>query len=237
MRRAINESVGIFARCFAPQAPIVELGALYVPGSESLSDLRRYFAGREYIGCDIRHGHGVDRIEDAHRLTFADGSVGTVLLFEILEHLPRPDVAVAEARRVLNDTGILALSVPFQYRLHGFPSDFWRFTASGIHSLLDQFEDKVVFAAGPRLKPAFVFAVAAKRASPAFAERKAVFQEEVRRHFVERRMRGHLSVLKERGRDFVGALLGRAELDTQFFKDDAGGGYTRAAHGPDTVSR
>lgn len=224
MRRAINESVGLFARCFEPQDPIVELGALFLPGAAALSDMRPYFPGREFIGCDIRRGNGVDRIEDAQKLTFADASVGTVLLFEILEHLPRPDLAVAEAHRVLSAQGLLALSVPFQYRLHGFPSDYWRFTASGIHSLLAAFEDSVVFAAGPRVKPAFVFAVASKRATPEFTIRRAAFEAAVREHFRRRRLRGHFSVLRERTRDLVGALFGRAHVETRFFSAE-GGGY------------
>lgn len=38
---------------------------------------------------------------------FADGSVGTLLLFEILEHLPHPQKAIAEAHRVLREDGLL----------------------------------------------------------------------------------------------------------------------------------
>ena len=45
----------------------------------------------------------------------------------------------ADVKRVLRDEGLLALSVPFSYRLHGFPSDYWRFTASGIYTLLAEF--------------------------------------------------------------------------------------------------
>jgi len=168
MRRAIRTSVGLFAEAFSPIGPIVEVGSLYLPGYEALSDLRDLFPGRQYIGCDIRQGLGVDRIEDAEALRFADRSVETLLLLDVLEHLPHPQKAIAEAYRVLRDDGLLALSTPFNYRLHGFPSDYWRFTASGIHTLLQDFPDKVVFALGPRVKPAFIFAVAAKRTSEKF---------------------------------------------------------------------
>lgn len=225
MRRAINESIGLLAECFDVPGPVVEIGALYAPGAERLGDLRRYFPGRTYIGCDIRHGRGVDRIEDAQRLTFSDASVGAVLLFEILEHLPHPDRAIAEAHRVLTDAGVLALSVPFNYRLHGFPSDYWRFTASGIHSLLEAFDDKVVVAIGPRVRPAFVLAVAAKRAQPAFERGKARFTAAVRTHFGRHRLRGAWSELKERSRDLAGLLLGRAHIEVRIFDPAASGGY------------
>jgi methyltransferase family protein len=100
MRRAIRLSVRTFSQTFDPPGLIVENGAYYPPGYEALCDLRPFFQGRTYIGCDIRSGHGVDRIEDAQALRFADQSVGTVLLLDVLEHLPYPHKAIAEAHRV-----------------------------------------------------------------------------------------------------------------------------------------
>jgi ubiquinone/menaquinone biosynthesis C-methylase UbiE len=183
----------------------------------------------EYIGCDIREGAGVDRIEDAQALEFSDQSVGTVLLFEILEHLPHPHQAVAEAERVLRDDGFLALSVPFNYRLHGFPTDYWRFTSSGIYTLLSNFADKIVFAAGPRMKPSFIFAVAAKQLSRQFSQGKEAFEASIQETFRRSRLSGHVSVLKERSRDFFGYLLGRAHLSVAFFDPQQPGFYTDRA--------
>lgn len=225
MRRAIRTSVGLFSEVFSPNGPVVELGSLYPPGYEPLCDLRPLLSGKEYVGCDLRRGLGVDRIEDAHALSFSDNWAGTVLMFELLEHLPHPARALAEARRVLRDEGLLALSVPFTYRLHGFPTDYWRFTASGVHTLLADFPDKVIFALGPRLKPGFIFAVAAKTATQTFAANKARFRSKVQQTFRDTRLRGCISVLKERGRDFFGCLLGRTELSATFFDGSEAGGY------------
>lgn len=228
MRQAINTSVRLFSEIFEPRGPVVEIGSLYQPGYDELSNLRHYFVGKKYIGCDIRQGLGVDRIEDAHALSFENRSIGTMLMFEILEHLPSPGKAISEAWRVLDDQGLLALSVPFNYRLHGFPTDYWRFTASGIHSLLSDFPDKVVFALGPQLKPAFIFAVATKRSSREFTEQKAKFEARIRETFRRFWLRGYISVLKERSRDFFGFLLGRAKLSATFFDPAQSGGYVSA---------
>lgn len=227
MRRAIRKSIQIFAETFSPQGPLIELGSHYLPGYEDLSDLRPFFAGKEYIGCDIRQGNGVDRIEDAHSLSFEDASVGTVLAFEILEHLPDPRLAVSEAYRVLDKDGLLAVSVPFTYRLHGFPTDYWRFTASGVYQLLSDFPDKLVCSVGPRLKPAFVFAVASKSSSKEFAAQKVIFEQRSREAFHTSKLRGFVSVMKERGRDFFGHMLGRSELGVSFYTESATGGYRR----------
>src|SRR5262245_36281001 len=193
MRRAIATSARIFSDVFQPPGPILDIGSLYLPGYE-WCNLRPAFPGRDYIGCDMRFGLGVDRIEDAHQLSFADASVGTVLMFEILEHLPRPHAAVGEAWRVLQDGGYLAISVPFNYRLHGFPTDYWRFTASGVYTLLEEFPDKVVFAVGPQLKPAFIFAVATTTACREFADKNTRFQSMIQSAFRQSLLRGHVSV-------------------------------------------
>jgi SAM-dependent methyltransferase len=230
MNRSIRTSVRLFAQTFQPAGPVVEVGSLYPPGFEALCNLRPFFDGREYIGCDIRPGLGVDRREDAQALSFADKSVGTVLLFEILEHLPNPHRAVAEAWRVLREDGLLGVSVPFNYRLHGFPSDYWRFTSSGVYTLLSDFADKIVFAAGPKVKPTFIFAVAAKQSTPVFADKKSRFEAAIHETFRRSRLSGHLSVLKERSRDLLGYVLGRAGLSVAFFDPHQPGGYTEAAH-------
>jgi hypothetical protein len=60
MRKAINMCVRLFAETFDGAPPVVEVGAYYPPGYEWLCDLRPYFVGREYVGCDIRSGPGVE---------------------------------------------------------------------------------------------------------------------------------------------------------------------------------
>ncbi len=225
MRKAINTSVRLFSEIFEPSGPVVELGSLYLAGYDKLSNLRPYFKGLEYIGCDIRQGPGVDRIEDAQSLRFANRSIGTVLLLDILEHLPYPQKSIEEVFRVLQDDGLLVLSVPFTYRLHAFPTDYWRFTASGIYTLLSIFPNKVIFSLGPRFKPSFIFAIAIKNDSCEFVRKKEIFQSKIHKTFLKSRFRGYISVLKERGRDFFGCLLWRAELCDIFFDPLQDGGY------------
>ena len=55
------------------------------------------------------------RIEDAQRLSFVDQSFDKVLLSEVIEHVPEPERAVAEAARVLRPGGLLAVSTPSRY--------------------------------------------------------------------------------------------------------------------------
>ena len=49
---------------------------------------------------------------DIEAMPFADGSFGTVLCTEVLEHVPDPAAAIREFRRVLRPGGVLIGSVP-----------------------------------------------------------------------------------------------------------------------------
>ena len=69
-----------------------------------------------------------DVLYDGKRLPFEDRSFDTVLSLQVLEHTPRPGDLLAEMARVLSDEGILMVTVPFSFRLHEEPHDYFRFT-------------------------------------------------------------------------------------------------------------
>jgi SAM-dependent methyltransferase len=222
---SINVCLKAFVEAFSPPSPVVEIGSYYPPGYEAICDRRRFFAEGQYVGCDIRGGPGVDRIEDAHALTFETQSVGTVLLLEVLEHVPRPDLVMAEVRRVLRPDGLLMISMPFAYRLHAFPHDYRRLTGSGLYEMLSDFPERVVFSLGPRVQPRVVFAVAKPGRSSDFAARQERFQALLRAESGRLHRMTFLNVLQDRTRELLGLLLGRAHVEISFFDPRAVGGY------------
>jgi SAM-dependent methyltransferase len=61
-------------------------------------------------------------------LPFRDASFDTLLLSDVLEHVPDPGLLWREMARVLRPGGRLILNVPFLYWIHEAPHDYGRYT-------------------------------------------------------------------------------------------------------------
>ncbi len=75
--------------------------------------------GREYLDleCDI-----------SRRLPFRDGEFDTVILSDVMEHIAQPELLWGEMYRILTAGGQAVMSVPFFYRLHETPHDYYRYS-------------------------------------------------------------------------------------------------------------
>lgn len=85
-----------------------------------------------YLGIDLDPRWRPHVLADAHALPVRSGSVDMVLMSEVLEHLEAPQHALEEAVRALKPGGTLIVTVPFVYRVHEDPADYWRWTPAGI---------------------------------------------------------------------------------------------------------
>ena len=79
-----------------------------------------------------------DVFADAAALPFAANSFDTVLLFEVLEHVPQATQSLSEIARVLKSGGRLLLTVPFLYPMHDEPHDYRRYTQHGLQQKLEK---------------------------------------------------------------------------------------------------
>lgn len=94
------------------------------------------------INVDLVQHPNVSVVADVHQLPFETGSVDAVIAEMLLEHLERPEVAVAEMHRVLKQDGLLYITVPFMLGFHSSPGDYQRWTTAGLRKLLSGFEEK-----------------------------------------------------------------------------------------------
>lgn len=61
-------------------------------------------------------------------LPFRDGEFDTIILSDVLEHLPEPSHLWLEMARILRPGGNALVNVPFFYWLHEEPHDYYRYT-------------------------------------------------------------------------------------------------------------
>lgn len=91
---------------------------------------------------DINPNSGATYIADlccCNDSLISSGCYDYVVCTEVLEHTLNPFNAVKELHRVLKDGGLLFVSVPLNFRIHGPLPDCWRFTEHGLKALLRDF--------------------------------------------------------------------------------------------------
>jgi SAM-dependent methyltransferase len=166
MNQFLYGMVRAVAETFSLPGPVLEIGSYQIDGQDDVNNLRPLFPGRDYVGVDIRPGPGVDCVASIENLPQADASIGTVLVLNTLEHVPRFWRAFDEIRRVLRPDGVVLVSCPFHLHIHNYPSDYWRFTPQGLAVLLEDYPQKVLGWHGATLRPAGVWALALREQQP-----------------------------------------------------------------------
>jgi SAM-dependent methyltransferase len=159
------------AETFDLPEPILEIGSQQVAGHEEMENLRPLFPNKEYVGLDVEAGPGVDLIGDVEALPQTSGSVGTVMVMNTLEHVPRFWRGLDEIFRVLRSDGVLIVSCPFYFHIHGFPEDYWRFSPQALELMLESYPNRIVGRQGPTKRPASVWAIGFREGRPPIAPR------------------------------------------------------------------
>ncbi|VAX38368.1 hypothetical protein MNBD_PLANCTO02-1271 [hydrothermal vent metagenome] len=121
------------------EAPFLEVGS---KNYGSTQNLRSLLEGKgEYIGIDMAEGDGVDHCLDlTHDFSvidekFSGQRFNTVICLSVLEHCDKPFKMAENIERLLKPGGQAVIWVPFAWKFHGYPSDYWRFTHEGVKKL------------------------------------------------------------------------------------------------------
>ena len=102
---------------------------------------KAYFKKAKIETLDIDPNSSATYIADITRYNkfIPDERFDIVVCTEVLEHTLNPFSAIKEIYRLLKRGGVLLLSVPFNFRIHGPLPDCWRFTEHGLRELLKDF--------------------------------------------------------------------------------------------------
>jgi len=197
LTRALVESA---CAVFEPPGPVLEIGSLQVQAG-GVGDLRPLFADRKFIGCDMMPGPGVDRVERLEALSFADDSAGTVLCLNVFEHAWDFRRGAEEIRRVTAPGGLALVTAPFEFHIHAYPEDYWRFTPRALERLFEGFESVLYGWQGHPKTPRLVFALGLRRPPPGLDDLAEEWRRETLRRWTER------PPLVDRVRAAVGGLV------------------------------
>lgn len=105
-----------------------------------------YAAYREFVtentcvdwGNTLHKNPYLDRELDLTKhLPFDDGVFDTIILSDVLEHIPVPEYLWREMARILSRNGKLIMNVPFFYWLHEVPHDYYRYTEFALRRFVE----------------------------------------------------------------------------------------------------
>ncbi len=140
----LNQFEWLKAHLHAMKGPILEIGSRHYDNSTS-NNFRDLFPEMEFVGVDMSEGKNVDRVVDFTKdFEIVLGQLGnqkfnTVICMSVMEHVDDIFSFSKNVSSIVEKDGILALSVPFSWRFHGYPSDYWRFTPKAIEYLYPDF--------------------------------------------------------------------------------------------------
>ena len=89
----------------------------------------------EVVGFDRPGNPRADLHGSIEAIPVEDASFDIALCLQVLEHVPDPDAAVRELRRVVRPGGLVLTTTHGVYPFHPNPEDLWRWTQTGLERL------------------------------------------------------------------------------------------------------
>lgn len=130
----------LYLKNYLPEVdgPVLEIGSKDYGSTTSFRDV---YVNSDYIGLDMEGGKGVDVVQD---LTEGIGHLNEkyfslVICCSVLEHVRRPWIMADNITRIVKPGGKLYMSVPWVWRYHAYPDDYFRFSHRGIKELFPEF--------------------------------------------------------------------------------------------------
>jgi SAM-dependent methyltransferase len=140
LRHNVSDFIGRCGREYdRPEARVLDIAPQDHEGANP------YFKLATVETLDIDASSGATYIADIcvnNETMIASEHFDYIVCTEVLEHTLQPFDAVREIKRMLKPGGLVLVSVPFNFRIHGPLPDCWRFTEHGLRALFKDFKIK-----------------------------------------------------------------------------------------------
>jgi SAM-dependent methyltransferase len=93
---------------------------------------------KDALGVDMQAGEGVDLVHNMEDECLRLGLFAHIECMSVLEHCRAPWLMAGNMERALEPGGTIFIAVPFVWRVHDYPDDYFRFTVSGVKALFDK---------------------------------------------------------------------------------------------------
>ena len=115
---------------------------LFVGSGGELNNYVKNFSTYLY-SIDIDPSRKPDQILDLMDPNFCQNYLGEkvnlVCMFEVLEHIKNPSVAIKNIYNLIDKDSVVLVSTPFIFNIHDAPNDFYRFTKYGLKEIFKEF--------------------------------------------------------------------------------------------------
>jgi SAM-dependent methyltransferase len=105
------------------------------------ASFRNYYTTAKYVGIDLEEGKGVDVIVDLVKgiAPLENSHFDLAICCSVMEHVNKPWKFAENLSSLIKVGGLLYISVPWVWRYHPYPDDYWRFSWRGIMELYPGF--------------------------------------------------------------------------------------------------
>lgn len=139
---------------------------LFVGSGGELNNYVKNFSTYLY-SIDIDPSRKPDQILDLMDPNFCQnylgGKVNLVCMFEVLEHIKNPSVAIKNIYNLIDKDSVVLVSTPFIFNIHDAPNDFYRFTKYGLKEIFKEFSKVEIKEKNGWLESVFVLIMRIKK--------------------------------------------------------------------------
>jgi hypothetical protein len=118
-------------------------GKMLEIGGSVGSNVQKEFIFLEYHNFDINNNPIIPTIIGditKYNKSISDGSYDFIYSRFTLEHVENPWLAAIEISRIVKRGGLICIIVPWSWRFHPVPNDYWRFSPEGLKILFKEFQ-------------------------------------------------------------------------------------------------